>query len=138
MTSQEFYDKTIVHLAQQGRPAKDYVSPYVSPAPMCYYRRATTDGTVLKCAAGIHIPDDLYLPEFEGKRISRVIARYSSLELRRFFPNEPLAEALQQLHDSPPNWDSGGFNARGFAMAYHVALRYGLAPMTRERAEASR
>lgn len=107
MTSQEVFDKVVVHLRKQGRQAvKDGCCLYRSP-----------EG--LKCAVGCLIEDAEYSPAFERKILCDLIQylRYlESLEgtdrsalLNRLVMNEPLLERLQSVHDDGevPDWEQG-------------------------------
>lgn len=56
--NQEFFDKTVEHLAQQGK--RSFAAGVIGQ--MCAYRGK--DNT--RCAIGYWIPDELYKPEMEG------------------------------------------------------------------------
>lgn len=94
ITDQEYFDKTITHLATQGHRAMGGI---VLNEAVCAYRGNNGD----KCAAGIHIPDDKYEQKMENLRISNVITYY---HLEEYFPNRMLASILQRAHDVEENW----------------------------------
>lgn len=115
MTNQEFFDKTVEHLVRQGQRA-------VGEDGHCRYR--TPEG--LKCAAGVHIPDDVYRPAMEGTSIGSLIDHVEDFrdQLRPLFPSRELAQSLQVTHDKPSNWDNDGF--RGWTELAEVASNYEL------------
>lgn len=125
LTDQEFYDKTIAHLIQQGRRA---VGDASATQNGCLYRGP--DSTM--CAAGCHIPNHLYKPTFEGFLISRLVNE--APELLPYFPNLSLAADLQHLHDSPSNWsggedgDAGEEKFIGYIEAAQIAYDFNLTP----------
>lgn len=92
ITNQEFFDKTIRHFVTQG-----YQSTGLEG--ICLYR----DPNGGSCAAGCHIPDDLYDPAMEENAIHAVLSTYP--KLRNYIPDEYLASALQDIHDDRLNWD---------------------------------
>lgn len=92
MTNQEVFDKVAKHLLTQNKKA---VSPIDG---RCKYR--TED---LKCAGGVMIPDDKYLPKMEGRSMSAVIEENNLEELKPFVF---LLYQLQKIHDVyfPSKW----------------------------------
>lgn len=52
MTDQELFDRTLKLIREQGEPSYD------SSTYSCKYRYMKSDGKVLKCAAGVHLPDN--------------------------------------------------------------------------------
>ena len=90
MNNQEFFDKTLAHLKQQGVPS--------ARSDGCLYRGP--NGT--KCAIGFHIPDELYKSEMEGKGVGNLLDHYP--ELRPLFKgvSDGLMEEFQGLHDNDP------------------------------------
>lgn len=82
---QEYFDKTVEHLAQQGRRSVE--------ENRCVYRHPTG----LKCSFGVFIPDKLYNPELEGKNIN-ILHEHGLVE----FTGEVdlnFAYQLQLIHD---------------------------------------
>ena len=80
----------------------------------CAYR-GKKDDRILACAAGCLIPDDEYLPEFEGSKIyARLLPINSTKKLpgdvleRKGYDNKFL-DGLQSVHDSvePSLWGGG-------------------------------
>ena len=67
MTDQELADKVLTSLRLQGRPSGSVFDAY-----SCAYRRFEEDGTVLKCAAGWLIQDEVYDPMIEGAPVLSV------------------------------------------------------------------
>lgn len=124
MTDQEIFDTVVSHLLQQGKPASD--------GDYCVYR--TTDG--LKCAIGVLIPDDEYIPTMEGCPLSDDIP---DSEINKWvasnYPNQfELLVALQTLHDKGPNvrgnsnpkdWDNYiRENAYIIATEHHLKFKF--------------
>ena len=103
-TMQEFYDTTIAHLVKQGRRAIGKINGY--PNAVCLYRQHLDTGEVLKCAAGFHIPDDLYDLGMESNGIDTVLGKYPAVaehfpaEDSSFMPGYALRNKLQDLHDN--------------------------------------
>lgn len=60
MNNQQVFDKVLDHLRKQEKAAYD------DNRGACHYRLGTKDGTVLACAVGCLIPDNLYTDEMEG------------------------------------------------------------------------
>lgn len=97
MDTQTVVDKVLKHLWDQGECSRD---PFINA---CAYRGR--NGT--KCAIGILIPDEIYLPEMEGKGFSTLCSKFEEIAdlpeiqaLRVDHPlRGPLGRTLQQLHD---------------------------------------
>lgn len=88
MTEQEIFDKAAAHLLEQGKRAREN-------GRCCY--RASVSGTVLKCAVGALIPDELYDPRLEGLPAIRGFPEsVGESELRR---KVVLLGSLQIVHD---------------------------------------
>jgi hypothetical protein len=66
MTKQEIFDRVWNHLNAQGRAAAKQ-TPLGQGA--CQYRAKLEDGTVLSCAVGCLIPDELYDEKLEGQTV---------------------------------------------------------------------
>ena len=110
MNNQEFFDKTLAHLKQQGvRSAQ---------TARCLYRGP--NGT--KCAIGFHIPDELYKPEMEGKGVGNLLGHYP--ELRPLFKgvSEGLMVEFQVLHGN--DLGTSYFEARVEKIANSYKLTY--------------
>jgi hypothetical protein len=94
MTQQEIFDTIVTGLARQGEPA------YSADQYRCFYRLKKGD-RVLKCAAGMLIPDSRYSNDYEDMSLEDV--------LDAFFPR--LAEhlgfitAMQGAHDRAAQHD---------------------------------
>ena len=88
MNNQEFFDKTLAHLKQQGVRSVG--------GARCLYRGP--DGT--KCAIGFHIPDELYESEMEGKGVGNLIVHYPELKPLFKGVSEGLMIEFHGLHDS--------------------------------------
>lgn len=98
LSAQEIFDRTAKHLLAQGQRAKapcDYGSSSV-------YR--TEDG--LKCAIGCHIPDDLYEPWIDEKRLDVEILPSKFLPGINVNQHLELLVVLQECHDTrlPNTW----------------------------------
>ena len=108
MNNQEFFDKTLAHLKQQGVRSAQGAS--------CLYRGP--DGT--KCAIGFHIPDELYESEMEGKGVGNLLVHYPELKPLFEGVSDGLMIELQGLHDN----DLGTSYFEG--MVEKIASRYKL------------
>src|SRR4051812_16476660 len=97
MTDQEFFDKTCIHLDQQGKRAFNK-----RPGIGCRYR-TTKKGQLLMCAIGCHIPNKLYKREMENNPADMLLEKFP--ELNEFIPNKNLAYDLQCAHDGW-GWES--------------------------------
>lgn len=108
MNAQEIFDKVVAHLKAQRRPS---VLPDRS---MCAYRSA--DGC--KCAFGVFISDEGYIPELEGSLASDILAAIATsngyllkpkehillkdeiyVDLKPLVPFMGLISDLQNVHD---------------------------------------
>ncbi len=98
MNAQEIFDTVVGHLFEQGRPARPI------NRHLCQYRHVADDGTVLKCAAGFLIPDDVYDKGMEGMTANHVVRMY----LPSLMAYAPLIRELQGAHDDPVH-PVGGF-----------------------------
>lgn len=87
-TAQQVFDTTLHHLRKQGTAA---TAQNQDGRLRCAYRGE--NGT--SCAIGCHIPDSLYLPEYEGRRASTL----PMLEALSLAEHKPLLNMLQGLHD---------------------------------------
>lgn len=90
MNAQETFDKIVGHLRRQGKKALDHDDK-------CKYR--APDGS--KCAGGCLIPDHLYKPKFEGRRIRNLVRNYGALHV--FGTNDPdidVVGIMQDIHDT--------------------------------------
>ena len=88
MNNQEFFDRTLAHLKQQGvRSAEGAKCLYRGP-----YRT--------KCAIGFHIPDELYKPEMEGRSVGNILARHPELKPLFEGVSDGLMVEFQGLHDN--------------------------------------
>lgn len=99
-TKQEIFDAVVLHLRTQ----KD-VS--VMSGGICAYRGEHG----LKCAIGIFIPDEVYLPKMEGMSISNLLASgLLPADLQdEFTHHHSLLSYLQGVHDAEtlPRWEKG-------------------------------
>ena len=118
MAMQEYFDKTIEHLASMPDQAiidnKD--------GEVCSY--LTPEG--LKCAVGCHIPDG-HEAQYSTGSVFDLAGAYPDLA-GLAWPNRyrgiDLAEALQSLHDAKYNWDDNGFC--GWDAAERIAGDFGI------------
>lgn len=117
-TSQEFFDKTVRHLHEQGKQAVDVRGA-------CKYR-IMVGGQMLMCALGCHIPDEIYTPKMEGKGVLVLMREFSELE-NIMPPGIDLLWQLQSAHDSTDNWYFGGeLNINGIDKLRSIAIKYQL------------
>jgi hypothetical protein len=121
MTAQEFYDKTCKHLVEQGRRAADVEGN-------CLYRMPQSTGSPLKCAAGIHIPDEEYIPKMEQKSVSQLIDMGLISPESVLGYHLELADLLQKAHDWTGNWTEYSLSDDGKADLNRIATNYGLVP----------
>lgn len=119
VTQQQLFDKIVMHLLTQGKPA--------TILGACYYR--TSAG--LSCAIGCLIPNNLYRLELENTSIHGVISMlekpdmYTQEELDEFKAigitpeNAGLLSLLQDTHDAvpPESW---------FNQLQYIAIDYKL------------
>jgi hypothetical protein len=100
MTAQEIFDKVATHLLTQNKQAMN------EDDQVCVYR---TDGG-LKCAVGVLIPDEDYLPLMEGQYLiggePHCPELHNFLEKAGLSAHIKLLHDLQHLHDSnnPDEW----------------------------------
>lgn len=102
MSLQEIFDKTVNHLRQQGEKAtKD-------GGHSCQYR-LVKNGKTLKCAVGVHIPDEKYSANLENNplyhgsgMIWKFLGDLGFSEQERY-----LLHQLQKAHDqySKYHWE---------------------------------
>jgi len=108
MQAQEIFETVVKHLMTMGRRS-GYVEPNGMPDGnfACRYRTKHGD----KCAAGIFIPDELYLDNMEGLSIQTVINDNPALP-RWMAEHRQLLGRLQLIHDRE-YWDrlESGFRA---------------------------
>ena len=111
MNNQEFFDKTLAHLKQQGVCSARGTS--------CLYRGP--NGT--SCAIGFHIPDELYKPEMEGKSVGNLLGHYP--ELRPLFKgvSDVLMVELQSLHDNGLGTSYFEEQVEKIAARYHLTYK---------------
>lgn len=106
MTPQEIFDTVARHLFTQGHPARD------NDNDVCQYHAENGD----KCAVGILIPPDIYISDFEGNNVTRLLDHYHDENVLPdfFFENGDLLEDLQNVHDGVSYWHTT--NAMRFAL----------------------
>lgn len=95
MSEQEVFDAVCNHLLTQRQRS---TKPREDSSPYCAYRG---EGG-LKCAAGIFIPDNLYLPDMEGTVWGSSIYHYRISE-----NHKGLIRKMQYIHDDTPvdDWE---------------------------------
>lgn len=99
-TAQNIFNKVVAHLRQQGCQA-------LNDNNVCVYRGK--NGT--KCAIGCLIPDDEYLPSFEGQHIFTILDNYSNYNFvatANLISHRILLVSLQVVHDTCPvnDWET--------------------------------
>lgn len=119
ITGQTLFDKAVVHLFDQGRPA--HIHRDGVKTSTCAYR----GGGTTACAVGCLIPDDRYVPEMEEHTVDDEIVRNIMPELQPF---ELMLYDVQSVHDTNAARDTeGAFERDSLAQALgHVADKYGL------------
>jgi hypothetical protein len=103
-TNQTAFDTVVKHLVTQQRRAVHDAGGEDEKARCDYH---APDGT--RCAVGVLIPDELYAPSMEGRRIGSTLCGHRA-RLRGLFDGVHLGllDALQRAHDRPANWPAGG------------------------------
>jgi hypothetical protein len=99
LTSQEIFNKVATHLLKQGKRSV-YPTEDGEKGVFCAYR--SPEG--LSCAVGCLIPDELYDPRFEDRRVGQLPQKV--LRACGVDPANPeqmsLLSHLQGIHDSEP------------------------------------
>lgn len=95
-TAQEVFDQAAKHLLTQNRKC-------LNSDGACKYRLISSNGEVLKCAAGCFIGDDEYDESFEGDSWDSLIYRKHVNNMHSY-----LISSLQGIHDScsVESWES--------------------------------
>lgn len=105
LTKQEIFTKVVTGLAAQGwEQAK--IHSRSGCFDTCMYRWEK-DGKVLRCALGQLIPDEIYVPELEGKRLG-VVAQNQPSTYPKAEGNEVIQRARSTLTAAgvgPENYD---------------------------------
>ena len=119
MAMQEYFDKTIEHLASMPHRAMRE-NGYGSQG--CSY--LTEEG--LKCAVGFHIPDGHPAQSSDAGvgYLAKACPDLAGIAWPNRYRGIDLAEALQSLHDRGYNWDDNGFC--GWDTAKRIAGDFGL------------
>lgn len=92
MTKQEIFDIVAPALLKQNERAAEMIE---EEGLKCFYRGPNKT----KCAAGFLIPDEIYKPDMEGKRIITVII--NTTELWPLRSELEFINDLQCMHDNP-------------------------------------
>lgn len=102
LTQQEIFDKVVNHLYTQRKQSTHNL--------VCMYR--SNDG--LKCAVGILIDDEDYIPEMDNTHACTAVSDIVCInginpQLKSMLnDNMNLLESLQLAHDRHNNWNSNG------------------------------
>jgi hypothetical protein len=100
-TAQEVFDFVVNHLLTQNKKAQQ-------GAGGCKYRLSLEDGSVLRCAAGCLIPDELYDERIEGRLWNGMDGVGNENPARRYgaMEHQGLIRSLQYIHDeyTPEQW----------------------------------
>ncbi len=119
ITMQEYFDKTIEHLASMPHRAtkKGLLGVY-----RCSY--LTPEG--LKCAIGCHIPDGHEAQSINGgvQMLAEDCPDLAGVAWPDTDNGIDLASKLQGAHDNDLNWDDDGFC--GWEDLFSLAAHYGL------------
>jgi hypothetical protein len=107
MTPQEIFDTVATHLFTQGKRAMVRDEDSDDSTDFCAYR--TADG--LKCAVGVLLPDELYVPAMENNSVYSLCRTFHLPSW--FHENSGLLGRLQEAHDRPASWYSSG-SMRGY------------------------
>lgn len=133
MTPQEIFDKVAIHLLTQNcKSVSDEFAGSDLQAYDCYYRGANST----KCAIGCLIPDDLYSPDMEGKRVSAILVDFQEISNLLMAPgaiavNFYFLGRLQAIHDKFPvaEWP---YALAKFATEHKLTLPYQLSVKLKE------
>jgi hypothetical protein len=113
VTMQDYFDKTVRHLASMRHQA-------VTDSGRCAY--LAPDGS--KCAVGCHIPDGHPAQHFK-RGVSQLAIVWPDLAGVAWpTGNLNLAQTLQNVHDMRTTWSDAGFT--GWDYLRKTAERYGL------------
>jgi hypothetical protein len=96
MNTQDAFNTIVAHLRQQGKPAKFH--------SCCRYRLED-----LKCAIGCLIPDSMYVPGMEGRRVSELLMNFPDLNEHLADVNLSMLLDIQLIHDNllVSDWEPG-------------------------------
>ena len=111
MNNQEFFDKTLAHLKQQGVRS--------AGGAKCLYRGP--NGT--SCAIGFHIPDELYKPEMEGRGVGNLLVHHPELKPLFKGVSDGLMAKFQVLHDNDLGTPYFEGQAERIAARYHLTYK---------------
>lgn len=89
ITAQQAFETAVRGVITQGKPAMSMINGH----PLCRYRG--DNGT--KCAVGMLIPDEAYVPSMEGITVTALTARFEALRPLQPFANT--LRAVQIAHD---------------------------------------
>lgn len=125
MTTEQSVNQQVLNTVGKHLDSMSERSAVVNPAGdlICQYRGANGS----KCALGVLIPNEAYLPEMEG--CSEHDA-WPAKHIRMYFFEEyrdadlELLGDLQLVHDAIASWNDTGFVGHGFLAG--VARDYGL------------
>jgi hypothetical protein len=107
MTPQQIFDTVATHLFTQGQRAMVRDEDADDNTDFCAYR--TSDG--LKCAVGVLLPDELYVPVMENNSVYSLIRSFHVPSW--FHDHQSLLMRLQEAHDRPASWWTTG-DMRGY------------------------
>lgn len=101
MTKQEIFDKVWDHFVVKGNPRSQVETP---GGDTCRFRQDQTAACPVRCAVGLFIPDDAYVPAMDDScGTSTCLRELYELppEIDALFEeHDALFYALQQAHDS--------------------------------------
>ncbi len=89
LTNQQYFDNALLGVRAQGYEPS-------TQEGNCRYRG--DEGR--KCGAGFSIPDSVYDPDMEGKRIDDVICEWEKVRVLLDYVNQILVRRVQGIHDS--------------------------------------
>lgn len=125
MNRQEIFDKVAAHLLTQKAKSLKVSRNDGITGEECRYRGMRG----MKCAVGCLIPDELYNPDMEGKRVGALLEHFPQLHPFFFDEHETLPtetisllDELQGIHDTTHmrNWT---FNLRAAARNFRLDAR---------------
>lgn len=101
-SKQAIFDFVVAAIVKQGKPAGVLVNPKEG-GPVgfeCRLRATDTDGTCLKCALGMLIPDEVYKPVMDRTGLKEVLSELLGRPVRLHDPNFTFFGELQDCHVS--------------------------------------
>ncbi len=116
LTNQIAFNQIAEHLMTQGEQCTSNEG--------CLYRKVLSDHTVLKCALGIFIPDELYTEEMEHQAFDKVIEIDETGFIDKLTENVDikLLGECQDVHDRGYTVVDGAVTKAGMIESFKIGL----------------